>query len=403
MRIPPAKALLAWSLIALVAGGLAAETARDAATNYLARTRPRAALDLDPTHAKARAAELDARILAAGGSTKLQPGDVEAARLALRYAPLNAPLLRTIGLSKSLAGDDAGGRRIMQLAERVSRRDVLLQMWLIEDAVSRGNLEEALDHYDIALSISTTVQPLLFPILTSALSEPDIVTGVGRSIAQRRPWTDAFLDYAISNGRPAEVAALILRSGAYRRPEMVDRQQDLLGRFAGEGDIAGALRYAEALPEADHDALSTFGFSPRSTARRFAPLTWRLSDSGDVQAALEGDDRLSVNATTGAEGVAVLRIVALPAGHYRFRQRVSVDAQSAPASATWHWACVAPKRSHPIGAVGAPVAPGTHSQEVVIEVPKNCAGVRMELRVRGGDTLEPSQIAIDRVDLRPIS
>src|SRR3546814_17422634 len=84
-------------------------------------------------------------------------------------------------------GDRAGGERLLAYSQTLSRRDLRTQLMAIELAVARDDIPSALRHYDIALRTKKNAPDLLFPVLTSALTNPTIRTEqTGRASCRER-------------------------------------------------------------------------------------------------------------------------------------------------------------------------------------------------------------------------
>jgi hypothetical protein len=73
------------------------------------------------------------------------------AKQSLRGGALNPVAIRLLGYVADVRGDQKKARELMLLSQKVSRRDFGTQLWLIEDAVARGDKKQALYHYDIAM------------------------------------------------------------------------------------------------------------------------------------------------------------------------------------------------------------------------------------------------------------
>src|SRR5690606_1446045 len=99
---------------------------------------------------------------------------VTLAREALRQDPTSVDALAVLGLQAELKNDAAQARKVFGYSRELSRRELRAQIWAIEESVRRGDIAEALHHYDMALRTSVRAQELLFPILAAALEEPSI-------------------------------------------------------------------------------------------------------------------------------------------------------------------------------------------------------------------------------------
>ncbi len=157
-----------------------------AATTYLAwlsfihavasitwRQNPDTALYYVPDHPLALSRKADE--LFAQRQDPATLAKVEAmAKQSLRGGALNPVAIRLLGYVADARGDTKKARHLMLLSQKVSRRDLGTQLWLIEDAVARDDKRAALNHYDIAMRATPSSFPILFPTLTGALGDPDV-------------------------------------------------------------------------------------------------------------------------------------------------------------------------------------------------------------------------------------
>ena len=84
-------------------------------------------------------------------------------------------------LDEALSGNSGRARRLFALSDRLSRRSLPTRLWLIQDAVDRGNVAGALRNFDIALRTTTDAQPILFPVLAKAAADPTLTNPLARS------------------------------------------------------------------------------------------------------------------------------------------------------------------------------------------------------------------------------
>ncbi|MBM3929379.1 MAG: hypothetical protein FJ335_13135, partial [Sphingomonadales bacterium] len=70
------------------------------------------------------------------------------AKRALQQDPTAVAAVATLGVNADIRGDKAAARRYFAYAQKLSRRDLRTQLFMIEDAVQRGDIPEALRQYD---------------------------------------------------------------------------------------------------------------------------------------------------------------------------------------------------------------------------------------------------------------
>ena len=380
----------------VVVAGLAT---RDAIAGAFARRAPALTLQVDPYHARALAAKLDSRVTKAGTPAQLTDADLASIRTALRRNPLVPELVRTLGVDPGLRGKDTDARALITLASSISRREVFSQLWLIEDAVHRNKIDEALVHYDVALSVSEPIQPLLVKVLTGALSERDIRNAVAPYLAAKRPWRGTFLSFAVANGKPREVAETLVVARVVDDPALRSLQTDLLSWFVARDDVAGAQQHALRMPGGNAARFATMGFTPETVDPVFQPLTWLLTNNSEIEAALDSDNRLQILASPSQQGAAAMRVMHLPAGRYDITQRVTFTGAQ-PAYAQWEAHCTG-ARADKFWDQSIPVRSGTATQRFSLAVPARCNGVRLILNIGAVEGQEGSSMTIDDLKVAP--
>lgn len=102
-------------------------------------------------------------------------------------------------------------RRLFLHSERLSRRNLITQLWAIEDAVARDDVAGALRHYDIALRTAPRMAEVLFPVLKSASTDPAIRTGLIRTLSGKPLWAGDFIDYVSDNSADPQATVSLLR------------------------------------------------------------------------------------------------------------------------------------------------------------------------------------------------
>lgn len=210
--------------------------------NVIAARAPGLALGIRPQHASANAHQADARI--SQNPTHPPIAEVRAeAVAALRRDPTLASPARDLGLIAAMRGDQARADALFGYSETMSRRDIPTQLWLIERRVAANDVSGALSHYGIALQVAPETSAQLFPVLTSALGQNDLVRPIAELVARGTSWNSDFLYYVNAHATNLPNAA---RLYFYLRQfrAMPDRVQifGLIARLLQAGDTDVAAR-----------------------------------------------------------------------------------------------------------------------------------------------------------------
>lgn len=394
-RITPGGALatLAALLIATVA-------ARDSAVLVTANRYPEIAAKLAPANATAIVRVYDATVLSSGDLRRNFKGWIAASRQALRGDPLNAGAIRLLAyVTELLPGGQPRARRLMALSERASRRDIVAQLWLIEDAVGRGDVREALRHYDRTLSVTPGMAGTLIPILTTALAEPDIRAALVPYLRADRPWTRPLLSVAVAKSpSPAAVAALFRSYGGSRAVKAhAEYETRLLARFIESGDNAAARSFAQTMgmsKEADQLA-----FTNASVTSRYRPLTWTLYDGPDGSATVAAGGGLDVSVAPERRIVAASRVIVPATTHLLLRQRVTFPDATATPLLTWQAYCRRSTGPERFWTRDLPVAAGGEMVQMPLDLPAGCTAIQLDLAVTGGMGTSDARALINHIDM----
>jgi hypothetical protein len=316
----------------VLAGALAfAVTLQVSLAGVFRSTRPQVALAAAPLDAAARS-KLAAQLVGA------EPGDEAARRLAhdaLRRDPLQPAALRVLGLTQST--DDAASLQraaaFMNGAQRLSRRDLPTQMWLIEHYGRSGRVPDMVNHFDLALRSSLSARSAIFPLLTAAAADPRARDTIIRTLSRRPNWALPFATYSTDNGRDLDFAVTVAQLLLDPR-EAEDRAHytTLLGRLVeyNRQDLAWDLYAAPklGLRRAGAGAIRNGDFEATEDG---TPFDWNYAEEPELWASRERVDRgivLRVAAYNGRSGQVARQVLHLPAGPHRLRARVGDIAAS---------------------------------------------------------------------------
>lgn len=324
---------LAWSA-AIHAGSFAMQS-RD----------PALALRIDPSNPVAliRIAQQNIALGKAGDNGGADV--LAAAERSIREQPLNAPAFRLYGLVRAANADlDAISAQIA-MADRLSRRDLGAQLFLIEDAVRRNDITAALRHYDTALRVEESSRALLYPVLTTALDEPLIRQRFKPYLADPPPWMESFLRHAVSTtANPASLAALGIEAGGFpKSDEYGSLDTELLVALEAAGQFSAFERYYRSLKHADQSLLTKIAFTEANTNRSLAPVAWLSYAMAGIDSAFvsTGADRLELEADLdpGFAGFIARKFTALPAGTYRLSASMRAKDFRPADSIRWQITC----------------------------------------------------------------
>lgn len=364
----------------------------------------------DPVRAHALAPEsgritalLAQKRFAEGPVSSERAPSVRLARLAVQQDPMAIPAVVTLGMVAQMRGDMARARRLFAFSQKLSRRDLQTQLWAVEDAVSRGNVTEALQHYDIALRGSKSAPALLFPVLSNAISDAAIRSALAATIGKRPPWAAAFVDHVAVNGdQPRAVAALFMDLRHTGIPVSPEAARTVIDRLVVANATMDAWRYYAL----EHPgAVMQRSRDPRFADNLKAPslFDWKVvEDNGFATSIQRGEQNgiFDFSVPTGGGGVLLRQVQMLPPGAYRL-QGHSINVEQ-PDSSLPYWSLTCAD-GRELGRVVVP--PSTQANGLFVgrfNVPDGCAVQTLAFIARPSGEATGVTGQIDRVELAPL-
>lgn len=351
-----------------------------------------------------RWAALLASSLSAGEATPADRSRADRlARTALRQDATAVQAVSALGINAQVRGDTRGARRLFAYAERLSRRDLVTQLWAIEDAVARGDVAGALRHYDIALRASRSATELLFPVLAAAIDDPTVREALLRRLVNKPGWSPAFADYVAENGSPGAAAQLFERSQRIGVPVSEQDQATVLARLLAANDIAAAWAYYTSFrPGTDRQASRDPGF----TAMLSSPTAfdWVTLNEGGVVTSLQRGDgdgfgTFQFSAPTSVGGPLLQQLQFLPPGAYRLEGVSSGIDLAADSLPYWQLSCVGGRELGRVTIPNSADRQGRFGGDY--QVPTDCSTQLLMLVARPSDAIGGVSGQIDQVRLKP--
>lgn len=374
-------------VLLVVAVCLGSVSMLQAFASSMVSTTPSIAHDLAPW---------DGQITGLLAESLISPGSSEAdriegeqlAKLALSQDPTSVPALSTLGMSAWVRGDIENARKIFAYSERLSRRDLRTQLWMVEDAISRNDVKSALHHYDIALRVSETAPDVLYPVLGAAVSEPEIRNTLANVMATKPRWNEFFIPYVAGNGTdPASVALLFgqLQRAGIEIPGA--SQTTVIGRLIASGhvDVAWAY-YASIRPGSVRDRSRDPHF-----AKSFpepAPFDWVLINDRGITTSMQRNDRGGVvefSAPLGIGGSVLRQMQLLPPGIYALHGRSVGIEQIDSTLPYWALTCASQREIGRVVVNNSDVAGGVFTGQFI--VPTDCPTQYLTLVVRPSQSI----------------
>lgn len=322
------------------------------------------------------------------------------ARLALRQDATAAAALYVLGQQAQLRNETRRANNLFRYSWLLSRRELKVQLWSIEEAASRGDVDDALRSYDVALRTSLRARTLLFPVLASALTEPAIRAGLLPIIETRPMWTNAFVDYiATTEAEPAAAAAFFREAEGHGLLVDENDRAALVNTLAATEGSEAAWRYYQSFRSGvtalrSRDPEFTLQVSTRTL------FDWRTSEDAQLSAAIFGSEEggmldFAVPPTIG--GVLLSQSQLLPPGTYLMEGRSSRIQQPERSQPYWTLKC---RDGRELGRVTVPDSTQSKGRfQGEFQVPVDCPEQTLQLVARATDAIAGVAGQIDRAAL----
>lgn len=345
---------------------------------------------------------LDRRV-AAAPTRMLAPILTSSGRESLQRQVLNPRALRLLMLAAAARNDSGKAVMFANLSERTSRRDLGVQLWLIEAAVQRNDVRGALRHYDRALRVKLAAYPVLFQVLLAALSDPEIRAAMVPYVAQDPRWIISFLlESAGSDPTAADTARLLIASSpniGKKVREAISPQ--LMTRLIKLGDGQLAERYLNVVERPGLGLVRAVGLTRLTTDARWGPFAWQALQNTTSGATVETlpNDRRRIRTYVGPQErqIVLSRVIGLAPGSYSWVERSQVEVGDAGSSVNWRMRCVQPKNSRLIWQVAGGTAAVQSRPVPGPTVPADCILQIVELELFGGEGQQGLEMLVNDI------
>ena len=339
---------------------------------------------------------------AADQSAGMRSDVTRLAQRALFQDPMAVQAVTVLGLQAHLRGDTAKARLLFDYANTLSRRDLQVQLWTIEDAIARGDIPRTLHEYDVALRTSKAAPDLLFPVLSSAISEGEVRRNLVMTLAGRPQWAGEFVTYVANAGvAPKSVVSLFADLHRYHIAVPADDERAAITRLIQANEMLLAWDYYSRLRGSlDRRSSRDPQFAMHLEAP--TPFDWVVTNDASVSASIDidaGKSYLNFAAPSSVGGSVVRQMQLLPPGRYQIEGLSRGIDQLSDSTPYWSLSCW---RGRELGQVAVPAsvtAKGRFSG--LFSVPADCPVQMLTLFVRASDAVGGVSGQIDQVQLKP--
>lgn len=349
--------------------------------------------DSQPERALYWRSDHPAALLLAAEEASRDPAKAEPAadyaRRALQADPLDGRPYRVLARLADAKGEKDRALELFQIAALRAPRDPVAHLWLLDHHMRANNAEAALVHLDLLLRVHPELFVRFESLLLGLAGAPPAHEALATKLDEQPPWRGRFLTTVARKAQNMDNVAplfdaLRTRPGGLAAGEL----SPWLDRLVREGRAGQAyLLWAANLPADRQKSLGNvfnggFEFAPDPVG-----FGWRF---GRVSGA-----RIERLGGPGVTGQAALRLafehrrvpfahvrqmLALAPGRYELSLRARADGLRSERGLVWQVSCVT---GGPVLGQTEPLRGRTpwHSREMEFEVPENCPGQWLLLRV----------------------
>lgn len=396
----PAARAARWP-VGLVALVLAYWAFDYSAASNVRRSNPEVAYRARPTDPGAIAAVMTDRMVV---RNQFEASDEDAAnaRAGLREDPLNRVLLRTIGVHGELTGKQQDALRAMEMADRVSRRDSIAELWLAEYYRRKKAPARALVHYDAAMLVRPKLQFALLAQMVKMIPDPAFRAAVQPYIRRQSSWTVSFIGTAASENLDDIVGLVDPTLEALANGRNNPAIAKIVYRLAARGDTRKAISMAErGFPGVKGAQLGDVRWSKATTDRRLGALAWAFTQDEKVSSSLDEKGALTMTVSPLASAKAAVRdVLVRPNTAYTLAYRLAYLTPSSQARVQWQGECIDPVTALPTPASALPALAPASETEAVFRTGPGCHLLRLTAQVTGTDGTMPSELTLSNLRWR---
>lgn len=379
--------------------GLAGLAFCQALSGVTANKAPAVAMRFWPSNGPAMAAKAD-HLMATAPAQNLE----RAAQLARQSIASEGPTARAIRVLALATPDKAPA--LIAIAQRLSRRELGAQLWLIEDRVAANDIAGALQHYDLALRTNKGIQQTLFARLRPALANADIRRNLAPYLRRDALWMlDFIYGAAMDSSSTKAVAQIAVETGGLpATPSYRALEPEILTRLAGpNGDVRLLAQFLRVVRGAPANQATNVAFSPSDVAARYGALGWAASSASGAGSEFVADGKritLRAFALPDESGGVASRMVLLRPGRYRFSSVQTLAASGRGSSARWSLSCRHDATERVVW-MSSPLGQGPTHVNTTLDVPSDCPIQTLRLNLTGPQNDGQLDVAVKAIDLVP--
>jgi hypothetical protein len=218
----------------------------------------------------------------------------------------------------ALGSPAIGKSKLMQIAFDLSRREKLVNGWMIVDCRDRNDIEGLLYYYDTTLRVSRSAASAIIPAMVNALSDERFIEPAAKILSGDPPWAIRFWRQIMTTPRSLSNAAS-LRAILFEQNQPVDPAFDnqLIMALVNQKLFKKAETLFLLFSQNRGESQSFKNGAFHSEAS-YAPFDWQVFTTGKYGATIE-DNTLFLNNPYNSSGVFSRQFRRLPPAQVKIR------------------------------------------------------------------------------------
>lgn len=279
------------------------------------------------------------------------------ARKSLAIDPLNPRAIRLLAMQERVNGNAAAAMSLLRLSDRLSRRDLLTQLLLIEAlAANQGTrISEVLALYDQTLRVNPEWQERMVPALAQVALAKNARNDLLPYVRNHAPWADGVLRKALEmDGGTEAVVDILMHAFPGKTINVSDQLASaLFENLAQGGNYLEARSMFLRMPETSVGQLdpNTIAFS--NLQDRYGALVWKFNDTPEagvelIRSDLAGQVMMRAYLNNGVRSMPVEKLMFLKPNSYRISWQITPQGIDDIATANISIWCAGEDRRKPI-------------------------------------------------------
>ena len=317
-------------------------------------------------------------------------------RKSVQDSSLNAGVIRNYALAKMYDGNQLDTAAVLNVAQRVSRRDLGTQLQLATSAANGNDLDKALRHYSIALSTHVASHELIFPVLLQAIGSKLIDTSFRDVISTKPLWANEFISFVLAQGNGAEDLARVLRrsTGVPAGPNKAMLEKRIVQALVNDGAADEVRAFYLSLAGADETLLVSTSVSTNDFVIDMPPVSWTMTRTSEILTEfVTNRQALRTEIAARMSGVVAQKMIFFPAASYDIMMQSQIMGQTPGASLSWNMFCIS--KTEPLKLVKSGA-----SRSARVNIDQACPAQLLEIRGDAGPAADGMVALISGFDVQ---